>query len=119
MAFPKREIFPQFDQQMALLNRALGYPARIFILLLLHNEGPMKFTDLVKRVPLNESTVTGHLKFLREEGLVNVEVHGLVNTYSVKPESVESMFDKQFKMYRLLGGTRMIEMSTVVVTVES
>lgn len=109
MAFPKKEIFPQFDQQLALLNHALGYPARIFIVRLLQDKGPLKFTELGKCVPLNESTVTAHLKMLREEGLVNVEVNGLVNIYSVDSESIEMMFDKQVTMYRLLGGRRKVE----------
>ena len=107
MAFPKNELFPTFDQQVSVASRALGHPARIFILRLLHDQGPRKFNEVVKALPLNEGTVTAHLKKLRKERLVDVEVMGLVNIYRLNQAGVDALFALQKKLYALLSGMLM------------
>ncbi|HLF62575.1 MAG TPA: metalloregulator ArsR/SmtB family transcription factor [Saprospiraceae bacterium] len=95
MAFPKSELFPIMDQQVSIFNRALGYPARISILLLLEEKGPMQVTDLVKILPLTAGTISEHLKKLRQVGLVSAEVHGLRNYYAFSKSGFRDMLELQ------------------------
>lgn len=59
------------------LFKALSDPHRLAILLALASaKGPMCVCDFSSVVPLNQSTVSHHLKLLREAGLVAAQRHG-------------------------------------------
>lgn len=59
------------------LFKALSDPHRLAILLALARaKGPMCVCDFSSVVPLNQSTVSHHLKLLREAGLVGAQRHG-------------------------------------------
>jgi ArsR family transcriptional regulator, arsenate/arsenite/antimonite-responsive transcriptional repressor len=64
------------DAELAELARALGHPARVKILRLLARRGQCACGDLVRELPLAQSTVSQHLKILREAGLVRGELEG-------------------------------------------
>jgi ArsR family transcriptional regulator, arsenate/arsenite/antimonite-responsive transcriptional repressor len=72
------------DQQLAALCQALAHPARVQILRLLASQGQGCFCgDVVKMVGLAQSTVSHHLKALREVGLVSAEESGSAVCYCV------------------------------------
>jgi len=50
--------------------KALGHPARIEIVRLLADSGDANCVDLTRHVSLAQSTVSEHLRVLREAGLV-------------------------------------------------
>lgn len=65
-----------FDEELALLAKALGHPVRVRIVrLLAHRDGCM-YGDLAQQLPLAQSTVSQHLKVLKEAGLVRGEIEG-------------------------------------------
>jgi DNA-binding transcriptional ArsR family regulator len=64
------------DQELALLARALGHPARVRILRRLLGSDACVAGSLVDDLPLAASTVSQHLKVLKEAGLVKGEVDG-------------------------------------------
>lgn len=76
------------NAQLARLAKALGHPARVAILrLLVRHEGCI-VGDLVDRLPLAQSTVSQHLKQLKDAGLIRGEVDGPRICYCVQPGTV-------------------------------
>lgn len=64
------------DGDLARLAKALGHPARIKILRLLEHRGRCVCGEIVDQLPLAQSTVSQHLRILKEAGLVRGEVDG-------------------------------------------
>ena len=65
------------DEELARLAAALGHPARVRILRFLFQQRECFAGAIVDHLPLAQSTVSQHLKVLREAGLVRGEVDGL------------------------------------------
>jgi ArsR family transcriptional regulator, arsenate/arsenite/antimonite-responsive transcriptional repressor len=73
------------DEDLALLGKALGHPVRAGIVRLLAGQDTCQYGDLSERLPLAKSTVSQHLKILREAGLVRVEADGQRVCYCIDP----------------------------------
>jgi ArsR family transcriptional regulator, arsenate/arsenite/antimonite-responsive transcriptional repressor len=71
------------DETLASLAKALGHPARIRILRLLTDRRTCITRDVVDELPLAQSTVSEHLRILREAGLVQVSSDGPRSAYCV------------------------------------
>lgn len=69
------------DETLAKLAKALGHPARIRILRLLASRETCITGDVVAELPLAQSTVSEHLRILREAGLVQAAPDGTRSTY--------------------------------------
>jgi ArsR family transcriptional regulator, arsenate/arsenite/antimonite-responsive transcriptional repressor len=65
------------DEELAQLAAALGHPARVRILRFLLEQRECFAGAIVEHLPLAQSTVSQHLKVLREAGLIRGEVDGL------------------------------------------
>jgi ArsR family transcriptional regulator len=61
---------PGADETLARLGKAIGHPARIRILRLLSRKEARVCSQIVDELPLAQSTVSEHLRILREAGLV-------------------------------------------------
>lgn len=64
------------DEELALLAKALGHPARVKILRILARQRECLCGEIVHELPLAQSTVSQHLKILKEAGLVRGTVDG-------------------------------------------
>jgi ArsR family transcriptional regulator, arsenate/arsenite/antimonite-responsive transcriptional repressor len=73
------------DATLAELAKALGHPVRAGIVRLLAGQRSCQYGDLTDQVPLAKSTVSQHLKILREAGLVRGEVDGPRVCYCIDP----------------------------------
>jgi ArsR family transcriptional regulator len=73
------------DDELALLAKAIGHPARIRILRLLVGRDACVCGDIVDELPLAQSTVSQHLKVLKDAGLVRGEVSGPRVCYCIEP----------------------------------
>jgi len=73
------------DEELAVLAKALGHPARVQIVrfLLAQGEGTCVCGDICEEIPLAQSTVSQHLKMLKEAGLITGEVDGPRMCYSI------------------------------------
>ncbi|NPV48681.1 MAG: winged helix-turn-helix transcriptional regulator [Armatimonadetes bacterium] len=73
------------DEELALLAKALGHPARVQIVrfLLAQGEGTCVCGDICGEIPLAQSTVSQHLKILKKAGLITGEVDGPRTCYSI------------------------------------
>lgn len=73
------------DSELAVLAKALGHPARVRILRLLARQEGCICSDLVSAVSLAQSTVSQHLKVLKDAGLIRASVDGPRTCYCVDP----------------------------------
>lgn len=63
-------------EELAGFARALAHPARVRIISLLLRRDSCVCGEIVDEIPLAQSTVSQHLKVLREAGLIEGEVDG-------------------------------------------
>jgi DNA-binding transcriptional ArsR family regulator len=74
------------DDTLAAIAKALAHPARIHILRQLLEQEQCIAGDLALSLPLAQSTVSEHLRVLREAGLVSGEVAGPRRCYCANRE---------------------------------
>ncbi|MEE4303113.1 MAG: metalloregulator ArsR/SmtB family transcription factor, partial [Wenzhouxiangella sp.] len=65
---------PDADERIAEVARALGHPARIRIVKLLLEREACIGGDIVEEIGLAQSTVSEHLRILKEAGVVVGEI---------------------------------------------
>ena len=75
------------DEELAALAKALGHPARIQILRLLCRRMSCVCGDIVEEIPLAQSTVSQHLKVLKETGLIQGTIDGPRVCYCINPKT--------------------------------
>ncbi len=86
---PARRLKP--EQELARLAKAMGHPARVRIVqLLLRREGCM-CGDIVDQLPLAQSTVSQHLKVLKEAGIIVGQTEGPKICYCVRREALRRL----------------------------
>lgn len=93
MALNKKSEFSAKEQRLAHVAKALSHPARIAILKTLAKRGTCICGEIVEVLPLAQSTVSQHLKELKEAGLVKGEVEGLTSCYCVDWEAFREARD--------------------------
>ena len=79
------------DEETARLAKALGHPARVKILRFLLEREECVVGAIVDELPLAQSTVSQHLKVLRETGLIHGEVDGPRICYCADATRVERL----------------------------
>jgi len=85
------------DEELATLAKALGHPARVKILRLLIRKNTCVCGDIVDELPLAQSTVSQHLKVLKDAGLVRGDVDGPRVCYCIEPRTLR-------RLRALIGG---------------
>jgi len=73
------------DEELAELAKALGHPARVQIMRMLVRRSACVCGDIVDVLPLAQSTVSQHLKVLKDAGLIRGEIDGPRTCYCVEP----------------------------------
>jgi len=79
------------DEELALLCKAAGHPARVQILRLLVRRDSCICGDIVDELPLAQSTVSQHLKVLKDAGLIRGEIDGPRVCYCIEPHVLRRM----------------------------
>jgi ArsR family transcriptional regulator len=79
------------DEELAILAKAVGHPARVQILRLLVRREACICGDIVEELPLAQSTVSQHLKVLKDAGLVRGEIDGPRVCYCVEPRTLRRL----------------------------
>jgi len=96
MIIHKKEEFGKKKQHLAMLAKAISHPARISILKILSKKENCNCNDLVERLPLSQSTVSQHLKELKNCGLINGAINGTSSIYSLN-KNILKEFESEFK----------------------
>ena len=76
------------DEALARMAKALGHPARVRILRILAQREGCVCGDLVEVLPLAQSTVSEHLRVLKEAGFVRGVLEGPRTCYCVEPAAI-------------------------------
>ncbi len=82
---------PLADEELAALAKALGHPARIAIVRLLCRRSSCICGDIVDELPLAQSTVSQHLKVLKEAGLIQGLIDGPRVCYCLNPKTLRRL----------------------------
>lgn len=82
---------PEADEELAGFAKALGHPARVQIIRLLIRKSGCICGDIVDELPLAQSTVSQHLKVLKEAGLIRGEVDGPRVCYCIEPAALQRL----------------------------
>jgi DNA-binding transcriptional ArsR family regulator len=83
MGTTKFDLYSEEEQQLAKYAKALSHPARIAILKLLLKRQACICGDIVEEIPLSQSTVSQHLKELKDAGLVKGDIDGAKMCYCI------------------------------------
>ena len=86
MGLAKEKTFTPQDLRAARYAKALAHPARVAILRLLAKRDSCVCGDIVDELPLAQSTVSQHLKELKEAGLIQGTIAGTNVCYCIDPE---------------------------------
>jgi len=86
----KTEEFTIKDNKIAKYAKALAHPARVAILNLLIKKEACVCGDIVDELPLSQSTVSQHLKELKEAGLIKGDIDGAKVCYCIDEKEWEN-----------------------------
>lgn len=89
MGASKTEFFTDGQNRLAALAKALGHPARVAILQFLASSGTCFCGDIVKELPLSQSTVSQHLKALKAVGLIQGNIDKTSTCYCIDPKTMQ------------------------------
>lgn len=82
-----RKLTPS-EQRLAQMLKALGNPVRFQILQILSEKQMCITGEIVEFTTLAQSTVSQHLKVLREAGLITGDVEGPATCYCINVEGI-------------------------------
>lgn len=86
--------FSERDRRLAEHLKALSHPARLAIVRLLAERDECVCGEIVDDLPLAQSTVSQHLKALKEAGLIRGTIEGRRTCYCLDPEALLVLRDE-------------------------
>ncbi|MBA3673516.1 MAG: winged helix-turn-helix transcriptional regulator [Chitinophagaceae bacterium] len=92
------------DNKLAKYAKALAHPARIAILQLLAKKQTCMCGDIVDEIPLSQSTVSQHLKELKDAGLIKGDIEGAKICYCIDEKEwkvAQHNLNKLFDSYKV------------------
>ena len=107
MGISKSEEFSLRDNRVAEYAKALSHPARVAIIRLLIKKQACVCGDIVDELPLSQSTVSQHLKELKEAGLIKGNIDGAKVCYCIDEKewkAAQKWLNRLFDSYR--GGSQ-------------
>jgi DNA-binding transcriptional ArsR family regulator len=90
MGSTKSEEFSVKDNRIATYAKAMAHPARVAILRLLIQRQACVCGDIVEELPLSQSTVSQHLKELKEAGLIKGDIEGARVCYCIDDQEMNA-----------------------------
>lgn len=93
----------QFDtelQELSQFAKVFSHPARLMILKYLAEKKVCISGDITNEIPLSRTTVSQHLKELKNAGLIQGTIDGLTVNYCLDPDAINQLkksLDKFFK----------------------
>lgn len=92
------------DDLLALRLRALAHPARLAIVRALAAADRCQCGEIVRALPLAQSTVSQHLKVLKEAGLIAGTIEGPRSCYCLDKENVAALAEQFEALLAALDG---------------
>jgi len=89
----KAEKFDESLQELARFAKVISHPARLAILRFLAETKTCMSGDISDYLPLSRTTVSQHLKELRNAGLIQGDIDGLKINYCLRSEEIGRCLD--------------------------
>ncbi len=83
MGLTKSEIFTDQQNQISIIAKAFGHPARVAILQYLFKTNTCICGDLVDEIGLAQPTISQHLKELKNTGIIKGNIEGTSVCYCI------------------------------------
>ena len=83
----KKEVITDKQKRLARYAKAMGHPVRMYVLELLSNQSCCYSGDLTEELPIAKSTLSQHLKELKEAGLIQGETEAPKIKYCINKEN--------------------------------
>lgn len=99
----KTSAFDTESIRLADWANALAHPARLALLNKLAKENRCICGELVEALPLSQSTVSQHLKVLKEAGLIQGEIEGPRTCYCIDPATIHLLREAMLALLEQLG----------------
>lgn len=93
MGATKTDHFTNRQNQMAVIMKALGHPARIAIVDYLLKVDACICGDIVNELPLAQPTVSQHLKELKNAGIIKGNIEGNAICYCIDETAFKKFED--------------------------
>jgi DNA-binding transcriptional ArsR family regulator len=106
MGATKAEEFSLTDNRVARYAKAISHPARVAILKLLIQKQACICGDIVDELPLSQSTISQHLKELKEAGLIKGEIEGAKVCYCINENewrAAQGYLNEFFNRFKISG----------------
>ena len=106
MGVTKSYEFSVKENKLARYAKALAHPARVAILKLLASKQTCVCGDIVEELPLSQSTVSQHLKELKEAGLIKGDIEGARVCYCIDAKewkAAQTALNQIFDSYKSGG----------------
>ena len=94
----KAEKFDKELRELASFSRVISHPARLAILKYLSESKACISGDISDFIPLSRTTVSQHLKELRNAGLIQGDIEGNRINYCLNAELIDKKY-KKFKKF--------------------
>ena len=91
MGATNTEHYTDKQNEIAIMAKALGHPARVAIMEYLIKVDSCICGDIVNELPLSQPTVSQHLKELKNAGLIKGNIEGTAICYCVDEKGVEKI----------------------------
>ncbi len=98
MGASKTEHFTDKQNQIAIIAKALGHPARIAIIEYLLKVNECICGDIVNELPLAQPTVSQHLKELKNAGIIKGSIEGNSICYCIDEKTISILNNYFSKM---------------------
>ena len=82
-----KSVTTEKQQRAARYAKAMGHPVRMYVLELLSNQSCCYSGDLSEELPIAKSTLSQHLKELKDAGLIQGEIESPRIKYCLNRES--------------------------------
>lgn len=99
MGLTKSESFTEVQNKRASIFKALGHPARVAIIEVLLRRQACICNDLVEELPLSQSTVSQHLRELKEAGIIKGEIEGTSICYCINEKVWNEIFQDMSELF--------------------
>ena len=90
MSVVTEEKYTVNQKKISKYTKALAHPARITILEILLKKQSCICGDIVEQLPLSQSTVSQHLKELKNAGLIKGDIEGVKVCYCIDEKEWEN-----------------------------
>jgi predicted transcriptional regulator len=103
MGLTKTALFEKRQNKIAALAKAFDHPARVAIIEYLLQNNTCICNDLVNELPLSQSTISQHLKELKQIGIIKGEVEGPKLNYCIDEQVWEEAKDIFMNLFSRLA----------------